>query len=115
MKLSIEFKPKRVVANTKAEILSKISNNTYSYMYTGNGNYLCNSFAETDPKTIRVYSVEKRRKKVKRIIKDNRTVFSQVISPDHWIGYYYDIPYQVIKCLNLRIQQSARTFKISQK
>lgn len=113
MKLWIEFKPTPVVGKTKMEILNKISSGVYSFMYTCNGHYLCSSFAETPNKTIRVYSLEKRRKKVQRNIKNNKTISSTVISPDHWIGNYYDIPYSVAKALNIKVEQFARTFKIS--
>ena len=113
MKLNIEFKPVRVTGRDKCEVLSKISGTRFSYMSTLNGSYMCNSWAALENKTVRVYSLEKRRKRVKRIMDNNKTLRSEIISPDHWIGHYYDIPHSVIKALNLRVEQGARTFKIT--
>ena len=112
MKLNIEFKPVRVTGRDKREVLSKISGTRFSHMSSLNGSYMCNSWAALETKTVRVYSLEKRRKRVKRIMDNNKTLRSEIISPDHWIGHYYDIPHSVIKALNLRVEQGARTFKI---
>lgn len=113
MKLSVEFKPVRVTSRYRCGVLAKIKGTRFSQMSTLNGSYLCNSWTDLETKTIRVYSLEKRRKRVKRIMDNNKTIRSEVISPDCWIGHYYDIPHAIIKALNLRVEQGSRTFKIT--
>lgn len=115
MKLSIEFKPTSVTGSHNGAILSKIRGTKFSHMVTANGSFLCNTFAESADRTVRVYSIEKRRKKVKRVLDNNNNVRSEVISRGCWVGYFYDIPFSIIKTLNLRVTQGTRTFTITGK
>lgn len=117
MKLSIEFKPTSVTGSHNGAILSKIRGTRFSHMVTSNGSFLCNTFAESANRTVRVYSIEKRRKKVKRVLDklDNKNVRSEVISRGCWVGYFYDIPFSIIKTMNLCVTQGTRTFTITGK
>ena len=115
MKLSLEFKPTGVMGSHHDAILSKIRGTKFSHMVTANGTFLCNTFDESAYRTVRVYSIEKRRKKVKRVLDNNNTVSSEVISRGCWVGYFYDIPLSIIKTMNLHVTQGTRTFTITGK
>lgn len=65
--------------------------------------------------TVRVYSLEKRRKKVELITDPKllkRGIKRKVVSPAYWIVTYYDIPTALLKIANLKVIQGQRTWKL---
>ena len=117
MKLLVKFDPVKVTGATKEYVKSSILKTLFVYTVCKNGNFfisqLVDNIYETSRSVVRLFCLEKRRKKVQRVIKDGKTVSSKVISKGHWVGYYYDIPYAMILSLDLKVQQGNRTFKIT--
>ena len=117
MKLLVKFVPVKVTGATKELVKENILKTRFVYTVCKNGNFFINMGAdnihETSRSVVRLFCLEKRRKKVKRVIKDGKTVSSKVISKGHWVGHYCDIPYSVILSLDLKVQQGNRTFKIT--
>jgi hypothetical protein len=71
------------------------------------------AYLSMDNKTVRVFSLEKRRKKVevvtdKKLLK--KGIKRQIVSPSHWVATYYDIPVELLRLANLRVVQSSRTW-----
>lgn len=117
MKLLVKFDPVKVTGATKEHVKSSILKTRFVYTFRKNGNFfidrVADNYYETSRSTVRLFCLEKRRKKVQRVIKDGKTVSSKVISKGHWVGHYYDIPYDLILSLDLKVQQGNRTFKIT--
>jgi hypothetical protein len=76
---------------------------------------------------VRVYSLEKRRKKVKVLdkpvkwtkkkLKDNgflltdeKYTYREIIHPTHWVGVYYDIPIEMLRLMSLKAVQKKHNF-----
>ena len=71
------------------------------------------AYLSMDNKTVRVFSLEKRRKKVevvtdKKLLK--KGIKRQIVSPSHWVATYYDIPVELLRVANLKVVQSNRTW-----
>jgi hypothetical protein len=71
------------------------------------------AYLSMDNKTVRVFSLEKRRKKVevvtdKKLLK--KGIKRQIVSPSHWVATYYDIPVELLRVANLKVVQSSRTW-----
>lgn len=135
MKLTLKLKPTRVVRNTVSEIRAVI---TGRHCWTGAGGrewsisgYMPYTRGAKDPEFVRVYSLEKRRKKVEVLEKpvkwnkkklrangylptDEKWDKRVVVEPAHWVGHYYDIPVVMIRMLGLEVKQGTRTFTIKQ-
>ena len=107
MQLRLNISPKIVKDESRAAVMTRISSG-FCAQYSKYGNYLA-PFHMTGDYVIRVYSLEKRRKKVSRKVVRNKTV-STVISKAHWVGIYYDIPISVIKFMNVKLVQLTRHF-----
>lgn len=110
MRISVNIKPKKITGNTKKELMQTI-NKFHMYTVTGSGNYLA-SYYHKD--MIRVFNVEKRRKKVELRTKNGK-LYHQIVSPNHWVGFIYDIPFNVVETMNLKIQQYHRHFRIDRR
>lgn len=106
-------------------------NRTQSHGIFGNG-YV----SGRDDENIRVFNIEKRRKKVKVLetprkltqkqahkegihtshchpVRGAKVIITrEVVSKATWIGYYYDIPVMLLKLMGLRVIQGERTFKL---
>lgn len=111
MKIEIHVKTMRVTASSKPAIIARIKGNLVQTFGTY-GNYL-SGIAQTN-KTVRVYNIEKRNKKVSRKRIGEKTV-SKVLYASHWMGYYYDIPVNLLELANLRVEQHTRHFTISKR
>jgi hypothetical protein len=86
------------------------------------------SFSVDGERVVRVYSLEKHRRKMKEITprvltKDEKRKFNTtdrsarmtreaVVSRTYWTAVYYDIPERVLKFFNIRVEQGNRTFTI---
>lgn len=109
---------------TKFQVLSIIRSATRSWSFSKwhDGVFL-------DSETVRVYTVEKRRKKVevlakpkkwsKKRLRDNGFDANEekydtrvVTKRAHWVGHYYDIPLAWLKVMNMKTVQGARTWKM---
>lgn len=114
MQIKLNVNARRVTGRTKHEIVSKLR----STMVRGFGNRYTNALVSfkitgNEEQVVRVYNIEKRRKKVVRSEpnkKGKRT--TKPISPNHWVGFYYDIPVAVLNFANLKVVQNNRNFDL---
>ena len=123
VKTSLGFDFRKIVASTKAEVISIATANhrlTFSNIGTG--------YIVPGPKTdyVRVFNLEKHRKVVEVLptnpktkaknaknVKDGKEELKRVVkTPGHWVAYVYDIPVEVLKVNNLRVTIGFRNFKI---
>lgn len=114
MQINLKIAKKTTTARTKRSIVAKLS---YCKVYSWGNNYsgTLTPFRITgskDEEIVRVYNLEKRRKVVVRS-KPNKQgkKTSKVISPNHWVAHYYDIPVYVLKLAKLKVVQHTRNFE----
>ena len=114
MKINLKFPAKKTTAGTKRSVVAALS---YGKVFGWSNNYSgaltpLRNTGSKDEEIVRVYNLEKRRKVVVRS-KPNKQgkKTSKVISPNHWIAYYYDIPVVVLKLAKLKVVQHARNFE----
>lgn len=114
MQIKLNVNAQRVTGRTKHEIVSKLR----STMVRGFGNRYTNVLVSikitgNEERVVRVYNLEKRRKVVVRS-KPNKQgkKTSKVISPNHWVAHYYDIPASLLKLANLKVVQNNRNFDL---
>ena len=112
MQLKLKLNPRRVTARTQTEVLSKIRDR-HLYSSGALGNPLI-PYPGDRRDHVRVYSLEKRRKRVKRM-PTNGGVITEVIHRGHWVGLYYDIPASLLEAAGLRVAQGNRTFEIAKR
>lgn len=110
MKLILDIKPIRTTSSTHDGVLEAIRTNHY-FCIGSLGNYL-QPYPNQNRDTVRVYNLEKRRKRVERYrTRGKKATQSRVIKPAHWVGYYYDIPAQVLKMAGVKVSQTPRFFR----
>jgi len=107
MQFRLNIKPTKVTAPTNSSLLTIISRG-HMYTFSNKGNYYTSLNRNKD--MIRVYSLQKLRRKVKR--EGKNTV---VIRKAYWIGHYYDIPIALIDAFKITINQHHRHFTIKSK
>jgi hypothetical protein len=114
MQLTLNIRPTRVTGSSRDLVLSSISSG-HVFSTGTNGNYLA-PYTRHGSETIRVYNLEKRRKRVE-IQEDHRTSKKsrKVIRPAHWVGHYYDIPRDFLAIARVRVVQHTRFFEITAK
>lgn len=96
---------------SRVAIVRAISNGFSRAFGVNGGNYLVPNWVGDG--TIRVYTLEKRRKVVKVVVPKKGPIDRknrQVVRPAHWVGRVYDIPTSLLKALGLRVVQMPRTF-----
>ena len=114
MNLNLKFRPVKVTGSSRNQVMNAISGGHISCAGS-QGTYL-SPYARYERDTIRVYSLEKRRKRVETVL-DRKTKkrSRQVIAPAHWVGHYYDLPLNLLKTAGLRVVQRTRHFEITAK
>ena len=115
MQINLKIAKQTTTASTKRSIVAKLS---YGKVYSWGNNYsgTLTPFrrnGSNDEEIVRVYNLEKRRKVVVRS-KPNKQgkKTSKVISPNHWVAHYYDIPVSLLKLANLKVVQNNRNFDL---
>lgn len=110
---------------SKDEVVKKISAG-HLVAVDKHGSYLI-SYGDKNGDTVRVYNIEKRRKKVEILTKPKKWTKKQLLAngyaatdsviikrivktPAHWVGFYYDIPVALLKMAGLAVVQGPRTF-----
>lgn len=127
MKLKIELKPRTYfktavwagsmydpVSSTAKEVVGGIDYNHCRSFSKHWSNALVPIKRYDDSETVRVYSLEKRRKKVQLVTDPKllkRGIKRKVVSPSYWIVTYYDIPTKLLELAKLRVVQGQRTWK----
>lgn len=112
MQLKLKLTPRKVTARTQAEVVDRIRDRHLNSF--GALGYALTPYPCDRKDHVRVYSLEKRRKKVKRTVtKQGR--YTEVISRGHWVGIYYDIPASLLEAARLKVVQGARTFEIKKR
>ena len=112
MQLKLKLNPRQITARTQTEVLGKIRDR-HLFSVGGLGSALT-PYPGDRKDHVRVYSLEKRRKRVQR--KDTKGgVITEVISRTHWIGIYYDIPASLLEAAGLKVIQEHRTFRIQKR
>lgn len=120
MQIRINFPPKTFVVrsfgfrsirrSTKADTVRSL---TKGYSLSISENYT--AYLSFDRSTVRVFSLEKRRKKVENVTSKSllkKGITRQVITPNHWVATYYDIPVAVLKAAKLKVVQGDRTWHL---
>lgn len=119
MQLKLKLNPRKITARTQVEVLSKIRDR-HLFSVGAIGSALT-PYPGDRKDHVRVYSLEKRRKKVERHRVAGKMVngtkltgktVSKVISPAQWVGIYYDIPASLLEAAGLKVVQDHRTFVI---
>lgn len=122
MKTVIAFKPVRVEGRTKDEVLNKIFGRSIwtsskQWVRTGwTGPYYQRGLRAGDPLTYRLYNLQKLRRKTEQVTrtitrgkrKGETETTINVIRRGHWVGYYYDVPAQMVE----KVQQNNRNFTV---
>jgi hypothetical protein len=112
MQLKLKLNPRQITARTQNEVLNRIRDR-HLFSVGGLGNALT-PYPGDRKDHVRVYSLEKRRKRVQR--KDTKGgVITEVISRAHWVGHYYDIPASLLEAAGLKVIQEHRTFRIQKR
>lgn len=110
MKLILNIRPTRVTSASRDSVMRTISGGHISTLGTA-GQYLA-PYPGQRADTIRVYNLEKRRKRVKRVkVRGKKNLQSQIISPAHWVGHYYDISSEALKLAGVKVIQETRFFR----
>jgi hypothetical protein len=109
MQLKLTLTPRKVTGRTQTEVMSRIRDR-HLFSWGGLGNALT-PYPGDRKDHVRVYSLEKRRKKVRLTGKRER----EVISRGHWVGIYYDIPASLLEAAGLKVVQGHRTFEIQKR
>lgn len=106
-----KIKPTFYIGATREDILDKIKQgyNPIVSVYASLALKPCPYLVNKDH--IRVYNIEKRRKKVNRFSKNGKS-HSTVINGNHWIGYVYDFPVELLKVSRKKLVQRQRFFEI---
>lgn len=112
MQLKLKLAPRKITARTQAEVMSRIRDR-HLHSFGALGNALI-PYPGDRKDHVRVYSLEKRRKRVERKRTDGG-VLTEVISRGHWVGLYYDIPASLLEAAGLRVVQGQRTFSIAKR
>ncbi len=110
MKFSFTLKPRIITGQTKHGLVSKIMAN-HVWTFSRNGSFLGPVVKSGQRSTLRVYNLEKHRKVVKRTIVNGKKK-SEIVSPNHWVGFVYDIPLELIQLMEIKVIQDSRTFRI---
>ena len=119
MQLKLTLTPRKVTGRTQTEVMSRIRDR-HLLSWGGLGNALI-PYPGDRKDHVRVYSLEKRRKKVRLTGKRNKANSNQsywereVISRGHWVGIYYDIPASLLEAARLKVVQGHRTFEIQKR
>ena len=112
MQLKLKLNPRQITARTQIEVLSKIRDR-HLHSFGALGNALT-PYPGDRKDHVRVYSLEKRRKRVQRKTTKGG-VITEVISRGHWVGLYYDIPASLLEAAGLKVIQEHRTFRIQKR
>jgi hypothetical protein len=112
MQLKLNLTPRQVTARTQAEVMSRIRDR-HLFSFGGLGNALI-PYPGDRKDHVRVYSLEKRRKRVERV-NTGLVRSTHVISRGHWVGNYYDIPASLLEAAGLKVVQGPRTFEIKKR
>lgn len=131
MKITVKLKPQHVNGfdwngrpHSQKDILAIIRSGHVDN-WSNSGNRALSPYRGED--MVRVYSLEKHRKKVQVLAKPKRWTKKElrangfndtdvkfttrvVTKPAHWTGIYYDIPTSILKMAGLRVVQTTRTF-----
>lgn len=134
MQIKLNIKPVRVSgfdaigqARTKDQLVRVISAGHLTAI-DQYGSHLI-SYGAIRGDTVRVYNIEKRRRKIEILAKPKKwtkkkllangyeatdVVFTKrvVKTPAHWVGFYYDIPVSLLKMAGLAVAQGPRTFRL---
>lgn len=125
MKIVINLKPVIVKARTRRELVNKIGvHSGFHHVVAGGKDVSFNALMKTDRRNsdnavVRVYNLEKRRKKVERLghatlaqrSGKRPKLTSRVIEPAHWVAYVYTLPRSVVA----EARQYARNFTLKLK
>jgi hypothetical protein len=111
MKLTLNIQPVRVTSDSRARLVQTIQG-SHTYSVGTLGTYLA-PYPRYNQDTVRVYNLEKHRKKVQRLAADKKTgkTRSRVISAAHWVGQYYDIPVAFLRAARIQVRQETRYFR----
>lgn len=112
MQLKLNLNPIKVTGCTQTEVLNRICNR-HLHSSGALGNALI-PYPGDRKDHVRVYSLEKRRKRVQRKTTKGG-VITEVISRGHWVGLYYDIPASLLEAAGLKVVQGQRTFRIQKR
>lgn len=106
MNLVYKVRPVVLTADNKHTLMPMVTRGTY--FSTGKyGQYYASVGRDSD--FIRVFNLEKRRKRVVRSVVNGKKT-STVVRRAHWVAFVYDIPEDVFKMLKLKVIQGNRTF-----
>lgn len=118
MQIRINFPPKTFVVRSivydsirSSTKLATVNLLTMDHSLSVSENYT--AYLSFDRSTVRVFSLEKRRKKVENVTSKSllkKGITRQVITPNHWVATYYDIPVAVLKAAKLKVVQGDRTW-----
>lgn len=124
MQINLKIAKKTTTASTKQCIQAKISHGlVHSWSKYYSALTPLRITGGKDEEIVRVYNLEKRRKKVVRTrasatlkangnrVNTRGKTQSKVISPNHWVAHYYDIPVYVLKLAKLKVVQHTRNFE----
>lgn len=98
---------------SRVAIVRAISNGFAQAFGVNGGNYNYLAPIGRGDGTIRVYTLEKRRKVTAVVVPKKGPIDRknrQVVRPAHWVGRVYDIPTSLLKALGLKVVQTPRTF-----
>lgn len=112
MQLKLKLNPRQITGRTQVEVLGKIRDR-HMFSVGAIGSALT-PYPGDRKDHVRVYSLEKRRKRVQRKTTKGG-VITEVISRGHWVGLYYDIPASLLEAAGLRVVQDQRTFSIAKR
>lgn len=112
MQLKLKLAPRQVTGRTQADVMSRIRDR-HLYSFGALGNALI-PYPGDRKDHVRVYSLEKRRKRVERTVTKGGRM-TNVISRAHWVGIYYDIPASLLEAAGLQVVQGNRTFEIAKR
>jgi hypothetical protein len=114
MNINLKFRPVRVTGSSRSTVMSAISGG-HVYTMGSNGIYLA-PYPGRDSGTIRVYNLEKHRKKVEIVLnRKTKKPSRRVVTPAHWVGHYYDLPLDLLRTAGLKVNQHTRYFEITAK
>lgn len=106
MKLTMNIKPTKKEAYTKQGAKPRIRG-VFGSKYCSYGSNIME-----DDKYVYVYNLEKHRKKSERYGANNNKLKKARIVSKKWVCYYYQIPIELLKIMNVRVVQGNRTFKL---
>lgn len=107
MHTKLKRNPELIIADTRTELLAKISNGRH-YVKSDFGSGFVNNLQLDE--SVRVYNIQKHNQKHKQVKRIGDHTIKEKASSKFWTGYAYDINLEELNSAGLKVVQGVRNF-----